>query len=116
MEEKSKIESLLKHAGEYAETRFGQVALNVQEKLAIVLSSGISSIFMIILVLFVLLFMSIGGAWLLGEYFKSPSIGFFMIGGFYLLLACIYFLNREKWIKTPVTNALIKKMNFNGEN
>ncbi|MFL5764092.1 MAG: phage holin family protein [Bacteroidia bacterium] len=115
MEGKNKVEQLLKHAEEYAETRFDIAVLNMQEKTGNVLSSMASAVLVTVFSLFVILFASIGGAWLIGEYFKSPSIGFFSIAGFYLLLGLIIYMNREKWIKLPIMNALLRKINIHEE-
>jgi hypothetical protein len=60
--------------------------------------------------LIALMFISIGGAWYLGEYLQSPSIGFLSVAGFYLLITIILYVNREKWIKLPIINAILKKI------
>lgn len=115
MEEENKVERLLKHVEEYAETRVDLIALNVQDKLGSILSSIVSIVILWILSIFVLMFASIGAAWWIGDYFNSPSMGFFAIAGIDLLIAIIIFFNREKWVKSPITNALIKKINFHEE-
>ena len=115
MEEKNNVERLLKHAEEYAETRFDLAVLNVQEKTGNVLSSVASGFLLTVFSLFVILFASIGGAWMLGEHFHDPSIGFFSIAGFYLVIAVLIYVNREKWIRLPIMNALIRKINIHEE-
>jgi len=32
------------------------------------------------------------------------------MGGFYALVLLLIFIQREKWIKTPISNGLINKM------
>jgi hypothetical protein len=59
-----------------------------------------------------LLFASIGAAWLLGEYLNSPSIGFFSVAGFYLLVTFVLYINKEKWIRLPIINSILKKITF----
>jgi hypothetical protein len=115
MEEKNKVEKLFKHMEEYAETRFDLVVLNIQEKMGNVASSVASAVLLSVFSVFILLFASIGGAWMIGEDFQSPSIGFFSIAGFYLLVAVLIYINREKWIKLPITNALLRKINIHEE-
>jgi hypothetical protein len=112
MEEKSKLEKMFGNMKEYAETRFDIVVLNAQEKATNVIASVVSSAILGLLGIFILLFLSIGGAWALGEYLHSPSIGFFAVAGFYLLVALILYANREKWIRTPVINSILKKITF----
>jgi hypothetical protein len=36
--------------------------------------------------------------------------GFFLVSGFYLLAGIIVYSNREKWIKEPVSDAVIDKL------
>jgi hypothetical protein len=42
----------------------------------------------------------------LGEYYY----GFFIAGGFYLIVLLIVYVQRKKWIKGPIANSLINKM------
>ena len=112
MEEKSKLETMFGNMKEYAETRFDIVVLNAQDKATNVIASVVSSAVMGMLGIFILLFASIGGAWALGEYLHSPSIGFFAVAGFYLVVAVLLFLNREKWIRTPIINSILRKITF----
>lgn len=116
MEEKNKVEKFLKDVKEYAEVRFDIVSLNFQDKFSDIVSSLVSVIILSVMALLILLFAGIGAAIWLGEYFNNASIGFFCITGFYLLLAFLILFNREKWIKFPVMNSLIKKIHFNDEN
>src|SRR6202008_2691480 len=115
MEEIHKMKKLAGHLKEYAETRFELVVLNAQEKASGIVSSAVSAIIGIVLGLFVVLFASIGASLWLGNYFQSTYMGFFLVALFYLLIVIILILNREKWIKTPVINAMIKKMNHHEE-
>jgi len=115
MEGINKVENLILKLKEYFETRFDLAALNLQDKISEILSSAASSAVIIILGIFILFFASVGAAWRIGEWLNSPSIGFFCISGFYLLLAIIIILNKDKWIKTPLINSLLKKININEE-
>ena len=36
--------------------------------------------------------------------------GFFVIGGFYAFIAILLHFNRHYWIKTPISNSIIKQM------
>ncbi|MCE9538188.1 MAG: phage holin family protein [Bacteroidetes bacterium] len=116
MEENNKVEKFLRDIKEYAEVRFGLVSLNIQDKFSDIVSSLVAIVILSVLALLILLFAGVGGAILLGEYFNNPALGFFCIAGFYILLAFILFLEREKWIKFPIRNYLIKKIHLNDEN
>ncbi len=116
MEELTKVETLIGYVKEYAETKFDLVVLNIQDKVTDIVASTVSSLIATILIVFIVLFASIGCALWLGNYFQNSFMGFFCISGFYLVVALIVILNRSKWIKSPLINALIKKINFHEEN
>lgn len=116
MEEINKVERLLEHIEEYGETRLDILVLSMQDKLSNVLSSIASILILGILTMFFLLFVSVSTAWWIGEILHSPSMGFLSVAGFYFLVVLVIYLNREKWIKLPIINALIKKINFHEEN
>jgi hypothetical protein len=116
MEEQSKIEKLVSDVKDYAETRLDIAVLEVQDKATSVISSIAASVVVGVIGVIVLLFLSIGAAWALGEYIHSPSIGFFSVAGFYLLLGLILYLGREKLIKLPIINAILKKITFHENN
>jgi len=116
MEELNKVEKLAGHIKEYAETKFDLVVLNTQDKFTDILSSVVASAAGMVLGVFVLLFASIGAALWLGDCLNSPFIGFFCVAGFYLLVALLVIVNRKRWIKEPMINSLLKKININEEN
>jgi uncharacterized membrane protein YqjE len=112
MEETNRLEKMATDIKEYAETRLDIMVLNAQDKAANVVSSIATALIMVILGGFILLFLSIGAAWYLGEYLQKPSIGFLSVAVFYLLVASVLYFNREKWIQLPIINAIIKKVTF----
>jgi len=116
MEDENKIEKLFEYLKEYVETRYQLGILNVQRKLSGILSSLTSIVVLGVLIIFIFLFGSIGAAIWLGLYFQNYFIGFFYISGFYILITIITYFNRERLIKTPLINALIKKINSDDEN
>lgn len=116
MEEENKVEKLLIHLKDYAETQFQLSILSVQNNFVNLLSSMASIVVLGVLLLFILLFTGIGTAIWLGEYFHNYFLGFFYIAGFYILILFIIYFNREKWIKSPLINALLKKINLDDEN
>ncbi|MES2285114.1 MAG: phage holin family protein [Bacteroidota bacterium] len=116
MEENHKVEKFLRDAKEYAEVRFDLVSLNIQDKFSDIVSSLVSIVILSVLALLILLFAGIGAAIWLGEYFNNAPVGFFCMTGFFILLAFILFFNRERWIKFPIMNSLIKKIHLNDEN
>ncbi len=115
MEGKNRVEQLVSNIKEYAETRLDIALLNTQDKISDILSSIASIAVVAILGMLIILFSSIGAAWWIGQMLHNPSIGFFCVAGFYLLAAIIIYLNRNNWIKNPLINGLLKKININEE-
>jgi len=109
MEAIKKAEQLVSSIKEYAETRYDIALLNIQDKVSDVLSSIASVAVVAVLGVLILFFVSFGAAWYIGQSLDNPSIGFFCIAGFYLIVAIILIINRDKWIKIPIINALLKK-------
>ena len=115
MEEKNKMEMLWQNVKEYAETRIDLGLLNFQEKTTNVIGSLASTVIVAFLALFFVFFTSVGAAWWIGQSMHNPSIGFFIVAGFYLLVAAVILLNRDKWIGLPIINSLLKKINIHEE-
>ncbi len=116
MEEKGRIENMMHNIKEYAETRIDLGLLTFQDKATGVISS-VASVFVVgILSVFFIFFASVGVAWMIGQSLQNPSIGFFIVAGFYLLVTAIILLNKDKWIGLPIINSLLKKININEEN
>jgi hypothetical protein len=115
MEAVKQAEQLVSNIKEYAETRSDIAMLNIQDKVSSVLSSIASATVAAILGLFILFFASLCAAWYIGQSLNNPSIGFFCIAGFYLIVAIIIIINRDKWIKLPVINTILKKISIHEE-
>ncbi len=115
MEGINRLEELVSNLKQYAENWYDIRLLKIQDRLSDVLSSIASAIVIGIISLFIIFFISVGAAWWIGQAFNNPSMGFFCLAGFYFLLAVVIILFRDKWIKLPVINALLKKININEE-
>lgn len=115
MEEKSHIENLVNNVRDYVETRIDLGLLTFEDRATGVIGS-VASVFVIaILSVFFIFFASVGVAWMIGQSLHNPSIGFFIVAGFYLLVTAVIMLNKDKWIGLPIINSLLKKININEE-
>ena len=113
MEGKNKVEQLASNLKEYAETRLDIVILNLEDKVSDILSSIASIAIITILAMLIVFFGSVGAAWWVGQLLHNPSVGFFSVAAFYLIVAIVIYANRDNWIKVPIINAILKKINFN---
>ncbi len=106
----SSIESLFKKTGDYVETRIDLMKLQAVNKTSEVTSSLVSNIIIVMLGMMTIMLLNIGIAFYVGEVLGGVHYGFFIVAGFYLLLATLIFVFRKEWLKTPVQDKMIRKM------
>ncbi len=106
----SSIESLFKKTGDYVETRIDLMKLQAVNKTSEVTSSLVSNIVIAILGIMMLIFLNIGIAFYLGEVLGKVHYGFFIVSGFYLLLAVLLYVFRKDWLQGPVQDKMIRKL------
>jgi hypothetical protein len=115
MEEKSKLDSLATHIKQYAEESFNLLLINLYEKVARMISGATAAVIFAVFGVIVLLFGSIGLAMWIGYLLDSPFAGFFIVAGFYILVAAFLYIMRDKWIRLPVVNSVIKNIYYADE-
>jgi hypothetical protein len=104
------IKSIYENAGDYVETRLELLKLQAISKSSDVTSSVVSGLATFIIGFLAFLFVNIGLALWIGELLDKSYLGFFILTGFYLLVALLVHSFRKTWIKDPITTMLIKKM------
>lgn len=112
MEEKNKIDSLINHVKEYAEQSFNLLLLNLYEKTARMISGATAAIIFAVFGIIVLLFLSMGLAIWIGHALGETYLGFFVVAAFYLLVAAFLYIMRDKWIRLPVVNSVIRDIYY----
>lgn len=109
-EVKDHFDILITNIKDYINTNIQLVKLKVTDKS----SEAIGGIVAIVIVAFILIlflvFLSTALAILISNLLESPSSGFFIMAGVYLIIGILLFANKEKWIITPLGNAMIKSM------
>ena len=110
LEEPSDIDILLSDAGDFIDTKTTLWKLKTIERLADVSGELVAGLAMIGLTSFVIIIFSIGVALLIGDLLGKYYWGFFIVGGFYALIALILFARRERWLKETFSNLLIRKI------
>lgn len=85
--------------------------LDLLKKTAISLIYGGQFVIKIGIMILILLFVSIGLAFLIGNKLGSVSYGFFIIGGFYIILLILIGLFGSKLLEGPVLKFLDKILN-----
>jgi hypothetical protein len=104
------IATLFERAEDYSKTTLKLLKLNAIDKSADVISSLVSRLVVIMTVVLSILIINIGLALWIGKLLGDAFYGFFVIGGFYAILAIFLQVFRDQWIKYPVSNSIIKQM------
>lgn len=104
------IGSLIESAGDYVETKVELFKLKAVDKSSDIVSSIASWLVIALFIVFGFIIINIGLCIWLGELMDHAWYGFFVVGGFYLLLATLILSFKSKWIKQPVSNLIIKKI------
>jgi hypothetical protein len=107
------IEKLIEKSEIYAKTTLELCKYEAVYKLADIFSNLAVKVAISIVVVMFLLFINIGLALYVGQYLGEIYYGFFVIGFCYFLLVLLLYVFRNEWIKTPVSNFIISKMNNN---
>jgi hypothetical protein len=112
MEEEYSLKKTADHIKQYAEAKMDLFRLELTDRIANTVSSLSSILLITILSLFMFLFLSIGVAMWINKIYVDSSMGFFIVGGFYLLITILLYAFREKLIKVPVINILLQKLHI----
>ena len=104
------LESLFERASDYVETRLDLVKLKATQKSSDIISSLVSRVILMFIIAIFLMLLNIGIALLLGELMGKFYYGFFSLACIYLIAGLIFKAFKNKWVKDPVANAIIKKM------
>lgn len=104
------IELLYNKAEKYTKTSFELLQLNTIDKTSDVISSLAVVTSMVIIVAMFILFMNIGISLLIGKLLNDYAMGFFLISGFYFIVALIVFVFRKTFIKIPIDNLIVSKL------
>lgn len=108
--DKNELRDFADDVKEYINVRLQIIGLNVTEKVAFALSNFITNGLSIILLLIMVVFLSLGGAFWLGTLVENMALGFVLMGAFYLFVFILirYFLS--KGIKAILMNILIRDL------
>ena len=109
-DQESLIESLIEKGEQYGKTTIELLKLKTLDKSADVASTLISWAIVIVFAVLFFLILNIGVALWIGELLGKTYYGFFAVAGFYALLALIFAIFREQFVKNPVNNSIITQV------
>ncbi len=104
------IETFIARAEDYGNSTIELFKLNAIDKSADVISSLVSRMAIIMAVALSILIINIGIALWIGTLLHNSFYGFFIVGGFYAIIAILLHVFRHQWIKYPISNLIITKM------
>ena len=104
------LATLFERAEDYGKTTLKLIKLNSIDKSSDLISSFASVVAIIMVVVLSILIIDIGLALWIGKMLGETYYGFFVIGGFYTVLAIVLQFFREQFIKYPVRNSIIKQL------
>ena len=107
-ERKELVEDLFEKAEAYVKTNINLVKLKAVDKIAITVSSAVSTAVAAIFGLFFLVLLSIAFAVLSGEAMQSMPAGFFIVAGFYGLLTLLFVVFGKNVMKKTIGSSIIK--------
>jgi len=104
------IERLFEKAEDYSKTTLELLQLKAISKSAEVLSALVAQMALILAIALASLIINIGLALWIGVLLHNTYAGFFIVGGFYLLVAIALYFFKNVWIKTPIKQSIIALM------
>jgi hypothetical protein len=104
------IEALFEKAEDYSKTTLELFKLNAIDKTAEIVSSLAVRLAILLAVVLFVLVLNIGVALWIGELLGKTYYGFFVVAGIYALITILLYLFRNRWIRYPVSNAIITQM------
>ena len=104
------IESLIAKGEQYGKTTLELLKLKTLDKSADVVSNLVSWLIVVIFAVLFFLILNIGIALWIGELLGKSFYGFFVVSGFYALLAIVFAVFRKQLIKNPVNESIINQV------
>jgi Zn-dependent protease with chaperone function len=108
--DKNELRNFSDDVKEYINAQLQIIGLNVTEKVAFAFSNFITTGLSVVLLLLTIVFVSLGGAFWLGGLVENTSIGFLLMGAFYLFVFIIIRLFFSKGLKSLLMNILINDL------
>lgn len=92
----------------YYEQQKEYLALDAAEKLTILISAVSIAAISLILGVVVIILLSFGLAFWLGDVFQSTSLGFLLTAAIVFLMIVIFWLKRHDWVLQPIARLMVR--------
>lgn len=104
------IDQIYENSNSFVRSHTKSAKLEIYERITNVISSGISAGIVITLTMLTLFFVNFGLAYWIGDLIESRSLGYVIVGGFYLVALIMYLLLRNRVAQNIVKNSVLKKV------
>lgn len=105
----AKAEEMAENVKEYINNRIESAKLSVAEKSSKIMANAMAAVMLAAILFFFFLFAGIALSLVLGDWMGKPWAGYLAVAILYLLIGIIIWSGREKFIRLPIMNALIKQ-------
>jgi hypothetical protein len=112
MEEQTTLKENIK---DYVETKIKIIKLKAINKGGAAISGIIVGVALAFLSIFILMFLSFSAAYGISSVTGKPFLGFLIVAGFYILLAVLLVVLKDKILTMPIINSLLRKYYYNGQ-
>ncbi len=104
------IDEIYENSTSFVRSHTKSAKLEIYERITNVISSGISAGIIITLTMLALFFVNFGLAYWIGDLIESRSLGYVIVGGFYLIALVMYLLLRNRVAQNIVKDSVLKKV------
>lgn len=104
----TKVEEFIRHTTELGETGIKLGKINVIRSTTNISSQLITRGILLFLGIMAILFCSLAGAWWIGNLLQSSTLGFLIVGGFYLFLLLTVLALKNKLILPYLRNRIVR--------
>jgi hypothetical protein len=104
------LKTIVETSSDYAKINMRLISLKLSEKLSNMLSGFFTLIILVVVFTFALIMISIGLAKWIAFALDNEWVGFFIVGGIYILAGIMLVVMKKTLIKEPVLNAIVQSM------
>jgi integral membrane sensor domain MASE1 len=106
----AKAEELAGTMREYINTRIESAKLTAAEKSSALIGNTAAAIIAAVVFSFFMIFAGIALSLVLGEWIGKIWAGYLIVAGVYLVISLVAWFGRERLIRIPVVNAIIRQL------
>jgi hypothetical protein len=108
----SAFEDLATGAKNYINVRIDEAKLSIADKASALIANFVAALFIILAASLCVIFLGIALSFYLNSILESSWLGFLIVAGVYFIKIFLIVLFKEKLIRIPVMNAILKQLTF----